>query len=138
MLFERGSYSAQAQSGDHMSRSEASSVDPAPAVVQAESPVAKANRRVANLLFGARKLIFDELQFTSNEMLERTQTEMHLFSEFLSKMAGAHSVNDIRSMYAECSKHQIDFLRRDCDRLFKHGERMIEAGSNLFKNDPPD
>lgn len=100
--------------------------------------MAQASQRAANFVFGARKLIFDELQFASNEMLERTQTEMHLFSEFVSKMAGAHSVRDIGTMYVECSKHQIEFFRRDFDRLFRHGERIIEATSNLFKSHPPD
>ena len=61
---------------------------------------------------------------------------MHLFSELVSKMAGAHSVSDIRTMYEECSKHQFDFIRRDCDRVFKHGERVIEATANLFKGHP--
>jgi hypothetical protein len=113
--------------------SEATAAISEPASVQAQTPMAKANQHAANLMLGARKLIFDELQFVSNEMIERTQTEMHLFSEFVSKMAGAHSVRDIRSMYEECSKHQIEFLSRDCDRIFKHGQRMIEGTSNLFK-----
>ena len=56
--------------------------------------------------------------------------------EFVAKMAGAHSVKDIRTMWEECSKHQVDFIRRDCDRVFKHGERLIEATSNLFKSHP--
>ncbi len=34
-------------------------------------------------------------------------------------------------MYEECGQHQIDFIRRDCERLFKHGERMIGSLSNL-------
>jgi hypothetical protein len=82
-------------------------------------------------------MMFDEVQFASNELIDRTQTEMHLLAEFISKMAGAHSVRDIGTMYAECSKHQIEFVRRDLDRLFKHGERVIDATSNLFKSDPP-
>ena len=61
---------------------------------------------------------------------------MHLFSEFASKMAGAHSVKDIRTMYEECSKHQIEFVRRDCDWMFRNGERLIEATSGLFKSHP--
>jgi hypothetical protein len=61
---------------------------------------------------------------------------MHLFSELVSKMAGAHSVKDIRTMYEECRKHQIEFARRDCDRLFRNGERLIEAASRLFKSHP--
>lgn len=106
-----------------------------PAAAPAEAQTAEANRLAANFMLGARKLIFEELQLASNEMLERTQTEMHLFAELVSKMASAHSVRDIRAMYEECGKHQIEFFRRDYDRLFKHGERVIEATSNLFKKD---
>ena len=80
--------------------------------------------------------MLEELVFASNEIVERAQTEMHLFSEFISKMAGAHSVKDARTMYEECGKHQIEFVRRDCDRLFRNGERMIEAASGLFKSHP--
>lgn len=109
-----------------------------PGAMQAETPIAKASQRAANFMFGAQKLMLEELAFAGNEALDRTRTEMHLFSEFASKMAGAHSVRDIRSMYEECGRHQIEFIRRDCDRLFRHGERMIEAASSLFKNHPLD
>lgn len=115
---------------------EATTAIPVPAT-QTKGQLADANRLAANFMFGARNLILEELQFASNGMLERTQTEMHLFSELISKMASAHSVRDIRAMYEECGKHQIEFFRRDCDRLFKHGERVIEATANLFKNDRP-
>ena len=118
--------------------SEAGAAISAPAAMQAQMPIANANQRAANFMFAAQKLMLEEFVFAGNEMLDRTRTETHLFSEFVSKMAGAHSARDIRSMYEECGKHQIEFVRRDCDRLFKHGERMIEAGSNLFKNHPLD
>jgi hypothetical protein len=107
-----------------------------PAAPEAQAQITKANERTASLLFGAQKMMFEEFVFTGNELLDRTQTEMHLFSELVSKIAGAHSVRDIRTMYTECSKHQLDFIRRDCDRVFKHGERVIDAASNLFKSHP--
>src|SRR4051812_3516139 len=113
--------------------SETGAAIPVPAAVQARPATAEANRRAANFMFGAQKLMLEELVFAGNEILDRTQTEMHLLSELASKMAAAHSVRDVRSMYQECSKHQIDFLRRDCDRIFKHGGRVIEATSSLFK-----
>ena len=103
---------------------------------ETETQIAKANERAASFLFGAQKLMFEEFVFTGNELLDRAQTEMHLFSELVSKIAGAHSVKDIGTMYEECSKHQLDFIRRDCDRVFKHGERVIGAASNLFKSHP--
>ena len=116
--------------------SEAVAATPEQATAEAATQMANVNQRVANFIFGAQKLMLEEFVFTSNAMVERAQTEMHLFSELASKMAGAHSIKDIRTMYEECSKHQIEFVRRDSDRLFRHGERLIEATSSLFKRHP--
>jgi hypothetical protein len=106
------------------------------ATIEAKGHMAKANERAAGFLVGAQKLMLEEFVFASNALVERAQTEMHLLSELASKMAGAHSVKDVRTIYEECGKHQLEFIRRDCDRLFKNGERVIEATSNLFKSDP--
>ena len=106
------------------------------AATETGARIEKAREAAAGFLFGAQKLALEEFVFASNELIERAQTEMHLLSELVSKMAGAHSVKDIRTMCEECSKHQLDFIRRDCDRVFRHGERMVEATSNLFKSHP--
>ena len=100
----------------------------------ATARLATANKRAQDFLFGAQRVMFDEMLFISNELLDRARTETHLLTEFVSKMAGAHSVKDVKTMYEECSQHQIDFVRRDCERLFKHGQRAIENTSNLFGN----
>jgi hypothetical protein len=94
----------------------------------------KTNRNAVDFMFGAQKALLDEMVFAGNEMFDRTRTEMHLFSEFVSKMAGSHSVKDLKTMGVECAQHQIDFIRRDCERVFKHGERMIEATTNLINS----
>ena len=101
-------------------------------VAQATENMAKANRRAMNFFFDAQRMMLDELLFISNEMLDRAKTETHLFTEFISKLAEAHSVNNIRTLWEECGQHQIDFIRRDSERLFKHGQRIIETMSNLF------
>ena len=44
----------------------------------------------------------------------------------------AFSVEDLKAAFEECGRRQIDFIRRDSERLFRHGERMIEATSKLF------
>lgn len=116
--------------------SEVVAENPDQTAMEIETQVTKANKRVANFMFGAQKLMLEEFVFLSNEFLDRAKTEVHLFSEFVSKMAGAHSVKDIRTMYEECGKHQLEFIRRDCDRVFKNGERVIDAASNLFKSHP--
>jgi hypothetical protein len=103
-----------------------------PAVTNSEAEATKLNQSALEFMLGAQKMMLEELVFFGDEMLERTRTETHLFTEFAAKMAGAHSVRDIKTMCQECGQHQLDFFRRDSERLFKHGERMIAATSNLI------
>jgi len=100
----------------------------------AVASLTESNKRTLDFILGAQKIMLEEFVFAGNEMLERIRSETHLLTEFASKMAGAHSVNGIKTMCEECSQHQIDFVRRDSERLLKHGERMIEATSNLLGN----
>ncbi|MCA6113875.1 hypothetical protein J6524_02885 [Bradyrhizobium sp. WSM 1738] len=102
------------------------------ATADAEAEATKLNQGALEFMLGAQKMMFEELVFLGDEMLERTWTEMHLFTEFVAKMAGAHSVKDIKTLCQECGQHQLDFFRRDSERLFRHGERMIAAMSNLI------
>jgi len=101
-------------------------------VANVASRLTKANKRALDFMFGAQKTFLEEMAFAANEVLDRTCIEMHLFAECTSKMAAAHSVTNIKTMYEECGQHQIDFIRRDSERLFKHGRRIIETTSNLL------
>jgi hypothetical protein len=105
-------------------------------VTDTATRLTKVNKNALDFLMGTQKVMLEELVFAGNEMLERTRTETHLLSEFVSKMAGSHSVEGLKTMSQECGQHQIDFIRRDSERLFKHGERMIEATAKLFGNRP--
>jgi hypothetical protein len=105
-------------------------------VTDAATRMTKVNKHAMDFMIGAQKVLLEEMMFASNELLERSRTEMHLFSEFVSKMAGSHSVKDLKAMGDECAQHQIDFIRRDSERVFKHGERMIAATANLFNSRP--
>jgi thymidine kinase len=98
--------------------------------------VKKTNKHVLDFMFGVQKAMLDEAIFVNNEILDRVRAETHLFSEFSSKIAGSHSVKDLKTMCEECGRHQIDYVRRDSERLFRHGERMIEVTSELFSNRP--
>jgi hypothetical protein len=103
---------------------------------EATARLSKANKHALGFVMGAQKLMLEELVFAGNEMVERARTETHLLSEFVSKMAGSHSVKDLKTMFGECAQHQLDFVRRDSERLFRHGERMLETTSKLFSNPP--
>ena len=100
----------------------------------AEAEAGNLNQGALEFMLGAQRILFEELVFFGNEILERSRTEMHLFTEFVAKMAGAHSVRDVKTMCQECGQHQLDFVRRDTERLYRHGERMIAATSNLISD----
>lgn len=101
-------------------------------VVNGAAEATRLNQSALEFMLGAQKMMFEELVFFSDEMMERARTEAHLFTEFAAKMAGAHSVKDVKTMCQECGQHQLDFLRRDSERLFRHGERMMATTSNLI------
>jgi hypothetical protein len=105
-------------------------------VAKTVARLTKTNNSALDFMFGAQKIVLEEIAFVSNEMFDRTRTEMLLLSEIASKIAGTHPVKDLKAMYEEYGQHQIDFVRRDSERLFKHGERVIEASSKLFANPP--
>jgi hypothetical protein len=104
---------------------------PEPPAVERTGSIGQANRRLLDFLFGAQRVLLEESVFAVEEWLDRARTETHLFAELISKLAVAHSVNNLKTMYEECGQHQIDFIRRDCDRVFTHSRRMIEAVSKL-------
>jgi hypothetical protein len=108
----------------------------AESAAKAEAQASQINQSAVEFMIGAQKLMVEELVFYTDEMLERTRTEMKLFTELAAKMAGAHSVKDVNMMCRECGQHQLDFLRRDSERLFRHSERMIATTSHLISGAP--
>lgn len=108
----------------------------AESAAKGEVQASQLNQNAVEFMIGAQRLMFDEFVFFTDEMLERTRIEMKLFTEFAAKMAGAHSVKDVNTMCRECGQHQLDFLRRDSERLFRHGDRMIATTSHLISGDP--
>jgi hypothetical protein len=106
------------------------------AVAQNVARLTSTNRSALDFAFGVQRAMLDQMIFAGNDMLDRIQTETHLFNEFSSKMAEAHSVKNLKTMCEECAAHQIAFARRDSERIFKHGERLIEATAGLLQNRP--
>ena len=113
--------------------SEQGSASHEPLATDAASQLAKANKYAFSLWAGSQTVLLDEMMFAGNEMLERTMAETRIFNEFLSRLAEAHSVKDIGKMYQECTRHQLDFVRRDTERLLKHSDRVIDNTSKLVE-----
>jgi hypothetical protein len=99
----------------------------------ADSQFTKANRYAFSLLAGTRNVLVDEMLFAGREFFDRAIVETKIFNDFLAKLAEAHSVKDLGTMYQECTKHQLDFIRRDTERLLKHNERVIDNTAKLVE-----
>ena len=93
-----------------------------------------ANKRALHFMMGAQRMMLEEAVFAAYATLDRVRSETHLFGEFAQKFAEAHSVRDLNAMARECGTHQLEFVRRECDRLLRQGERLVEASSNLLDN----
>ena len=115
-----------------MAETERATSESLPAGPNGEAEATRLNQSALAFMLGAQRILFEEMVFLGDEVMERARTETHLLSEFVTKMAGAHSVKDVRTMCQECGQHQLDFIRRDTERVFRHGERMIAATSNLI------
>jgi hypothetical protein len=87
----------------------------------------------ANAIFDAQRAIAAEATSSAAEMFERLRTEVHLWNEFVSKVAAAHSVRDFRAVWEECGRHQIEFARRQAELVFDHGKRALDAAAGLSK-----
>jgi len=92
------------------------------------------NKRALHFMLGAQRMMLEEMVFAADAMLDRVRTETHLWGEFAAKLAESHSVRDLNAMGRECGKHQLEFARRECDRVLRHSERLVEATSNLLDN----
>ncbi len=97
-----------------------------------------ANKSALHFMLGAQRIVLEEMMFAAYATLERVRTEAHLFGEFASKLGAAHSVSDWKVMGSECGQHQLEFIRREGDRMVRHGGRLIESTSKLFERHPPD
>jgi hypothetical protein len=99
----------------------------------AVSQAMSANKYALKFLVGTGTMLLGELLFAGSEFVERAVAETRLFNEFLAKAAEAHSVKGIGTMNIECARHQLEFVRRDTERLFRHGERMIDNAAKLME-----
>jgi hypothetical protein len=113
--------------------SEQSSTTNEPLANDTASQIAKANKYAFSLWTGSRNVLLEEMMFAGTEFIERAVEETKIFNEFISKLAEAHSVKDLGTMYQECTKHQLEFIRRDTERLLKHSDRVIDNTSKLVE-----
>ncbi|MGO4714073.1 hypothetical protein [Bradyrhizobium sp. 2TAF24] len=89
-------------------------------------------RQAVDFAFELQKACLDEMAQAGDEALERLRSEMEIGAEFIARMACARSVHEIASAFSDCGGHQADVLRRDSERMLRHGQRICERASKLL------
>ncbi len=67
----------------------------------------------------------------------RAQSEVHLASEFIGKLAAVRSIPDAATACQECMTRQMEMFAEDGRRMFADSEKLMRAGTRLFSNGSP-
>jgi len=88
-------------------------------------------RRGTWLVFGAQRLALYEIIQAGQDFATHTRLSTNIIQEFLSKIAGAHSVKDIANLVRDCGHRQLDLIKDDYEHIFTHSHEIFEASSRL-------
>jgi hypothetical protein len=69
--------------------------------------------------------------FAGNEMFDHARPRCTCLQNCLQN-ASAHSVGDFKDDVGGMQSPSARYLRRDTDRILRHGEQMIETATKLF------
>jgi len=89
-------------------------------------------RQALDVTFGVQKVMLDEMAKASDEILERVRAEVEIASEFIARLASAHSIKEIATACNDCGHHQAEAFRHDSEMLFRHSQRLYEQTSRLL------
>jgi hypothetical protein len=82
----------------------------------------------------AQRQLFNQLQETNRQWLDRMQSEAKVASDFANKVMGARSIPDAMSAYHEWANRQLEMTAEDAKRFFADGQKFIEASTRLLSS----
>ena len=80
----------------------------------------------------ARSELFETLQESNRQWLDRWQSEMNLASEFTSKLSAMRSIPEVLGAYKEWSTRRFEMAAQDGKRLLADAQKFVETGVNLM------
>jgi hypothetical protein len=82
----------------------------------------------------AQTELFDVLQETNREWLDRIQSEATLASEFASKLTAARSIPDAMTTCQDWTSRRFELMAEDSKHLLANTQKFIETGARLWSN----
>ncbi len=81
-----------------------------------------------------QKAFLDEMAKATEEAFQRISAEVDLASEFVARLASAHSVNEITTACADIGEHQADAFRQDSQSLLQHSQQLCDETSRILSS----
>jgi malate synthase len=88
-------------------------------------------KRVEELAATQAKLL-EKLEESNRQWFERMQSEIHLASEFVSKLTSVRSFLDARAACQEWSSRRLEMMAEDGKHLFSDAQSLMESGARLL------
>jgi hypothetical protein len=118
-----------AQEEPHSERSEKSS----PLNLNPTELAAMGMKRVEDFVHVQTEL-FNKLQETNQQWLERVQSEANLASEFASKLTAARSMPDTMTACQEWTSRRFEMMAEDGKHLLADTQKFMETGARMVSN----
>lgn len=90
-------------------------------------------RRIDEFL-NVQSELFDKLQETNRQWLDRAQSEANLASEFASKLSAARSIPDAMIVCQEWTARRFELMAEDGKHLVADAQKLVNAGARLMSN----
>ena len=97
----------------------------------------KSGRYALDVTLGVQRVLLEEMAKSGNEVMQRLRAEMDIASEFIARLASAHSIREIATVCTDCSEHQAEAFRQDSQMLFRHSQRICEQAAKIFAAGQP-
>ena len=98
--------------------------------------IIETGRYALEVSFGVQRMMLEELAKAGDEMLECMRAEIEIASEFIARLASAHSVKEITTACNDCGHHQAEAFRQDSQMLLQQTQRLYEQTSRLLAPAP--
>ncbi len=118
-----------AQKESHSERTEKS---PLPNLVPVEF-AAMGKKRFEDFV-NAQTELWDKLQETNRQWVERMQSDANMASEFASKLTAARSIPDAMTACQEWTSRRFEMMAEDGKHLFDDTQKFMQTGARLLSN----
>ena len=114
------------------SRSEKTENRPSQRAVAGEDP-SHGSKRIEEFS-DARTDLFEELQESRQQWLDRARLEANLAAEFASKLTVARSFSDAVTAGQEWSKRRAEMMMEDSRHVLADAQKLMETGARILSN----